>query len=158
MIAIRKATRSDAHDAWYIRRDALLDKCASDYPGTVLAAWTDGAPGEKWTNLVERGFYVATENVAVVATGMLTVATGQIDAIFVRPSHMGLGVGRRMMDFLENLARQHGVTTMRLDATLNAAPFYRRCGWAGETIGTYRSPRGIELACVPMTKTVGVAT
>jgi GNAT superfamily N-acetyltransferase len=157
MITIRKATRSDAHDAWHIRRNSILEKCVHDYPEALLAAWTDGTPGDKWAGLVERGFYVATDREVVVATGMLTVETGQIDAIFVRPSHMGLGVGRQMLRFLENLAHSHGLATIKLDATLNAAPFYRRCGWAGDTISTYRSPRGLELACVPMTKTVDVA-
>jgi GNAT superfamily N-acetyltransferase len=65
---------------------------------------------------------------------------------------MGLGIGRKMLQFLEALAGVHGVGAMRLDATLNAAAFYRRCGWSGDSVSTYRSARGLELACVPMTK------
>ncbi|WP_146075249.1 GNAT family N-acetyltransferase, partial [Burkholderia anthinoferrum] len=90
----------------------------------------------------------------VVGTGMLTAASGQVDAIFVRPSHMGRGIGRQMLQLLEALARDQGLALMRLDATLNAAPFYRYCGWAGDSISTYRTSRGLELACVPMTKRV----
>jgi hypothetical protein len=44
------------------------------------------------------------------------------------------------------------VVSMRLDATLNAAPFYRRHGWTGDSVSTYRTARGFELACVQMTK------
>jgi GNAT superfamily N-acetyltransferase len=65
---------------------------------------------------------------------MLHTATDQIDAIFVRPSHIGQGIGRKMLDFLEHLARSHGLTSLKLDATLNAAPFYRRCGWIGDEL------------------------
>ena len=68
------------------------------------------------------------------------------------PRDQGRGVGREMLQFLESLAGNHGVITMRLDATLNAAPFYRRCGWTGDLVSTYRNSRGLELACVPMTK------
>ncbi|MGA2069083.1 MAG: hypothetical protein ABSG86_29280, partial [Thermoguttaceae bacterium] len=35
---------------------------------------------------------------------------------------------------------------------LNAAEFYRSCGFVGEAIGLYQSPRGITLDCIPMTK------
>ncbi|MFM0236072.1 hypothetical protein PQR26_38760 [Paraburkholderia sediminicola] len=44
-----------------------------------------------------------------------------------------------MLQSLEALARDHGLVSMRLDATLNAAPFYRYCGWSGESISTYRT-------------------
>lgn len=154
---IRKATAADAIDAWAIRKDSVLAACAGHYPMESLAIWVDGVPGEKWTRLVERGFYVVEDAGQVVCTGMLTVENGQIDAIFVRPSHMGRGVGRAMMVYLEAEAKALGVTEMRLDATLNAAPFYRRCGWSGDVIATYQSPRGIELACIPMTKPVANA-
>jgi hypothetical protein len=60
----------------------------------------------------------------------------------------------KMLQFLEALASNHRLVAMRLDATLNAAPFYRRCGWSGDSVSTYRTSHGLELACVPMTKRV----
>ncbi|WP_205417355.1 GNAT family N-acetyltransferase [Trinickia diaoshuihuensis] len=70
----------------------------------------------------------------------------------VRPSHMGRGIGREMLKYLEALASENGLVALRLDATPNAAPFYREHGWKGDSISTYRSPRGLELAYIPMTK------
>lgn len=154
MLTIRKATSDDVFDAWQIRRASVHAACAEHYPAASLSAWVDGAPTDKWASVVERDFYVAVDEGLVVGTGMLTVANGQVDAIFVLPSHTGCGIGRKMLQFLEALAGDHGVATMRLDATLNAAPFYRRCGWSGDSVSTYRTSRGLELACVPMTKRV----
>ncbi|EEA04310.1 GCN5-related N-acetyltransferase [Burkholderia sp. H160] len=156
MLTIRKATCDDAFDAWRIRKASVYAACAEHYPAASLSAWVDGTPTDKWASVVERDFYVAVDEGLVVGTGMLTMANGQVDAIFVRPSHMGRGIGRKMMEFLEALAGDHGVAAMRLDATLNAAPFYRRCGWSGDAVSTYRTSRGLELACVPMTKRVVV--
>ena len=126
--------------------------CVRHYPEATLCAWVDGAPSDAWAAIVERGFYLALDNDCPVGTGMLTVESGQVDAIFVQPSHMGRGIGRRMLEYLEALARESGLVDLRLDATLNAAPFYREHGWVGDSVSTYRSPRGLELACIPMTK------
>jgi hypothetical protein len=37
---------------------------------------------------------------------------------------------------------------------LNAASFYRACGYVGEQPAIYHSPSGLELACIPMTKRI----
>lgn len=157
MLTIRKANGGDVLDTWEIRKASVRVACAEYYPEASLTAWVAGSPTDKWARIVERDFYVAVDDGLVVGTGMLTVANGQVDAIFVRPSHMGRGVGRSMLASLEALARNHGLASMRLDATLNAAPFYRSCGWSGTSISTYRTSSGLELACVPMTKCVGSA-
>lgn len=128
MLTIRKANSGDVLDAWDIRKASVLAACANYYSEASLSAWVDGSPTDKWANVVERDFYVAVDDGFVVGTGMLTVASGQVDAIFLRPSHMGRGIGRKMLESLEALARDHGLASMRLDATLNAAPFYRHCG------------------------------
>lgn len=152
MLTIRKANCDDALDAWDIRRASVHAACAGYYPEAALSGWVDGTPSDKWVSIVEHGFYVAVDEGRVVGTGMLTIASGQVDAIFVRPSHMGRGIGYGILQFVETLAGTHGLVEIRLDATLNAAPFYRRCGWTGDVVSTYRTSRGIELACVPMTK------
>ena len=154
MINIRRATRADAQAAWDIRKEAILKACVRDYAADLLTIWTSGAPNDVWADTVEQSFHVVEEGNLVVATGMLNTTTGQVDAMFVRPSHMGLGIGWQMMDFLERLAYSHEIVSMNLSATLNAAPFYRRCGWVGDSVEIYKSPRGIELACIPMTKAV----
>jgi GNAT superfamily N-acetyltransferase len=152
MIDIIKATRDDARAAWDIRKHAVTAGCAGVYSAEQITRWTSGEPTERWADIVEHGFYVARDGGDAVATGMLTTEIGQIDAIFVRPSHMGRGIGQRMMTFLETLALEHGLDKLILESTLNAAPFYRRCGFAGDTVATHRSPRGVALDCIPMEK------
>jgi hypothetical protein len=54
--------------------------------------------------------------------------------------------------YLEALARELGIEEVILDATLNAADFYRRCGYVGDEPAIYHSPSGLQLACIPMRK------
>ncbi len=58
------------------------------------------------------------------------------------------------MAHLEGLVLSTEVTEIFLDSTLNAAPFYRKCGFNGESISTYPSLRGFTINCVRMTKCI----
>ncbi len=102
--------------------------------------------------MVENTGHVAVIDNQVTASGMLDLQTGQVDAVFVDPAYMGRGIGRKMMEYLEERAREAQLPHLILDSTLNAADFYRRCGFVGERIAQYQSPRGLTLACVPMIK------
>jgi GNAT superfamily N-acetyltransferase len=101
---------------------------------------------------VEEGFLVATVDDRVVATGMINLATGKIDAIFVHPDFMKRGIGAAMIGHLEELACSERLPELTLDSTLNAAAFYRSLGFVGDVIGRYPSRRGLKLDCVPMVK------
>ncbi|WP_267967277.1 GNAT family N-acetyltransferase [Pseudomonas sp. AA27] len=67
-------------------------------------------------------------------------------------AEQGRGIARRMLEHLEGIARAEGLETVHLDATLNAAAFYRNCGYVGDALSTYQSPFGLELSCIPMRK------
>lgn len=155
MIRIRKAGEEDAHAVWDIRNLAIKRQCIGHYPAEVLAIWTSGEMPVNFAEEVARSFFVVTRADHVVGTGTVNLESGKIDGIFVHPDHMGTGVGKKMMSHLESLARCHGVVQLHLESTLNAAPFYRACGFCGDEIAVYISPRGITLACIPMAKTLG---
>jgi GNAT superfamily N-acetyltransferase len=153
--AIRKAVRADADTAWEIRRAAVMSECASVYTLDQLEQWTGGMASRAFTDAVEERFLVATVGDHMTATGMIDLTTGKIDAIFVHPAYMKRGIGAAMMRHLETLARSAGLRELRLDSTLNAAPFYRSLGFEGDEISPYQSPRGLTMDCVPMTKRLG---
>jgi GNAT superfamily N-acetyltransferase len=149
---IRKARADDAAAAWEIRNAAILSQCKTHYPAPLLAIWTDGAITDGFIQFVVDQFYVATVNDVVVGTGTVDFNTGRLDAVFVRPDMMRQGIGKQMVSFLEGVGRAAGLKTLTLDSTLNAAEFYRSCGFVGATVGIFESPRGISLDCIPMTK------
>jgi GNAT superfamily N-acetyltransferase len=152
MISIRKADENDAQAVWDIRNAAINSRCTGYYPPELLEIWTAGEMTEQFVKAVVDKFYVATLDDHVVGTGMIDLETGEVGAMFVHPSRMGTGLGRRIVTYLEKLALEAGLAHLSLESTLNAAPFYRACGFVGETAGKYESPRGISLDCIPMKK------
>ncbi|HET7371497.1 MAG TPA: GNAT family N-acetyltransferase [Gammaproteobacteria bacterium] len=80
------------------------------------------------------------------------MTAGKIDAMFVHPEFMGLGIGKRIMSYLESLAREAALSRLHLESSLNAAQFYRSCGFVGDEFAEYHSPRGISLECILMHK------
>lgn len=115
--------------------------------------------GEKSLELLlgEQGVaFVAIASDEVVAYGgMMTVLDeGQITNIATLPNFRGMGIGRRIMDALENFAKDRGISMLSLEvreANLAARRLYSSCGWIEEGIRKNFYRRPIENAVV-MTK------
>jgi len=152
MFDIRRATPDDARIAFDIRRLASRHQCIGAYSQQQMLDWTKGAAEDGYDTLMDEHFYLGCIQGEAVATGMLDLDYREIGAIFIRPDFMQRGLGKRVLFFLEDLARDLGLTEVCLDATLNAVDFYRRCGYVGEESAIYQSPSGLQLACVPMVK------
>lgn len=152
MFEIRRATPSDAQIAFDIRRQAIRHQCIGAYSEQQMLDWTKGSAEDGYDTLMHKHFYLVCIEGEPVATGMLDLEHCEIGAIFIRPDFMHCGLGKRVLHFLEDMARDLGLTEVCLDATLNAVDFYRRCGYVGEGSAVYQSPSGLQLACVPMMK------
>ncbi|SDI75334.1 Ribosomal protein S18 acetylase RimI [Ferrimonas sediminum] len=154
MNRVRKARADDAPRLWQLRIDAILCGCRGHYPRALLDRWTQGTLNNEFVNQVRERFWVIEQCRRVIASGTIDLDSGKLDAIFVCPSAMGTGVGRNMMNHLQHLALDAGLTQIHLEATLNAASFYRRLGFKGDTPSLYHSPRGFNLACILMHKPI----
>lgn len=152
MLKIRRATHDDAPVAYAIRRLAILDQCSDHYGAAAAQAWANVPYTDGYAELVAERFHLACLDDTVVATGMLDVQSGELGALFVHPDSLQQGIARAMVAHLEHLAVTAGLGEVHLDATLNAAAFYRRCGYVGDSLAVYHSPFGLELPCVPMRK------
>ncbi len=76
--------------------------------------------------------YVAGAVVGCVGLRLLADRTGEITRLFVAKSHHGRGLAKRLLDELEQVARNHGLTTLRLDTRedlVEARSLYARQGF-----------------------------
>ncbi|OOF08596.1 GNAT family N-acetyltransferase, partial [Salinivibrio sp. PR919] len=137
MIIIRKASQSDAQAIFDLRNRAILAKCSAHYTEEQLSLWTQGSVSERFIADVVDTFYVSEIDGQVIGSGKLNTQTGVVDAIFVEPDYSGRGAAKKMLQFLEHLAKEQGLRLLTLESTLNAAPFYRACGFVGDEISTY---------------------
>lgn len=149
---IRKATIDDAPAVFALRREAILAQCVGPYPKADMEIWTAGTLSASFAQRIADHFHVVVADGQIVASGMIDLASGKIDAVFVRPAYMGRGVGRAVMRHLEGMANAAGLRQLQLESTLNAAPFYRALGFEGDGRKVYESSLGVSLTCVPMVK------
>ncbi|QDG55488.1 GNAT family N-acetyltransferase [Pseudomonas sp. NIBRBAC000502773] len=152
MLEIKRATPTDANAAFDIRRAAIRSQCIGAYTAEQMALWTRGKAEDGYSALMEKPFYLGWLNGEPIATGMLDLANNEVGALFVLPAFTGRGYGKAMLDHLEQVARELAIEEVVLDATLNAASFYRACGYVGDEQAIYHSPSGLRLACIPMKK------
>lgn len=152
MLQIKRATQADAQAAFDIRLLAIRGQCIGAYSREQMLLWTRGRAEDGYSALMDKPFYLGWVNGEPVVTGMLDPDNHEVGALFVLPEFAGRGYGKAMLDHLENLARELAIEHVVLDSTLNAASFYRACGYVGDKQAVYHSPSGLTLACIPMTK------
>jgi DNA-binding MarR family transcriptional regulator/ribosomal protein S18 acetylase RimI-like enzyme len=120
-VACLAAYRSTLADRIPGFRDAhvpLPDPEAAAYRppvGTFLVAASDGLP------------------VACVSLKTVSAGVGEVKRLWVDPAARGMGLARRMMQAVEDAARDFGMASLRLDTNENlpeAIALYRKSGWA----------------------------
>lgn len=81
-------------------------------------------------DLSESHIQVIEDSGRPVALAQVVIEGGQAEILklFVDPHAMGKGYGRRLMDWILNVARQHNAGRLRIEADPDAAAFYERMG------------------------------
>jgi GNAT superfamily N-acetyltransferase len=127
-LTIRKAARGDQRGLEDVQRAASL--AYEEYRAALLAhPDAIAVPVEQ----IDAGDVVLAErDVAIVGFAAIVVrADGDtdLDAIFVLPELWKQGIGRVLLDEIENVARARGARTMHVVANPNALSFYVACGY-----------------------------
>jgi putative acetyltransferase len=61
--------------------------------------------------------------------GVIGVEKNRIAGLFVRYNCMGKGLGKKLLNFIENHARKKDIKKLRCDSTIYARPFYLKQGY-----------------------------
>jgi ribosomal protein S18 acetylase RimI-like enzyme len=85
----------------------------------------------------ESEIWLAFEDERVV--GLLALATGRIEQLFVEPECQGRGVGSALLDHAKHLAPQ-GLTLLTHQRNERARGFYEKRGFRAERFGTSPAP------------------
>jgi putative acetyltransferase len=150
---IRRATQEDLQYVAAVHRASILCLCAQHYSVVQLSQWTEALRPEGYAALfASREFLVAEQDGELLGFGVLDLSESLINATYISPKAVRRGVGRRLLEAMETIARQQGTTRLQLSSTLNAVPFYQSLGYLQQGAGTNRLPTGMELPCILMTK------
>jgi GNAT superfamily N-acetyltransferase len=150
-VGVRTATTSDFEAVDRVHTAAIRALAGTHYDVETIADWSGALDPDLFSRAIATTVYlVALSSGEVVGFAQLDVEAGEVRMLYVEPGWAGKGVGRQLLDELERTAREHGVERLGLRASLNAVPFYARCGWREVGPITHALRSGREVACVLM--------
>ena len=127
---IRAYSPDDAEEVSDMVIRNLLEVNAKDYSQALMSSLASCfTPDAMTEGAREKEVFVGIEGGRIVATAAL-VDGGWIHDVFVDPHWHGRGLGRTIMNHLENLARNGGVRVVTLPSSITAVGFYTKLGYA----------------------------
>jgi len=155
-IVIRGLMEDDATDVSQLIGRNFREVNSRDYPAAEMERMVAYYSPDKIVAMAGQGhFYVACSGETVVGCGQAAASDHEdeccLKAIFVNPDWHGCGIGRLIMQALENDCAERLIKRVVLDASITAVDFYKRLGYAhdgGEAVlnedGLYRMVKLLE--------------
>ena len=155
MLNIRRARQEDCQFIGSVHRAAVGGIRTGLYKPEELQAWAVPRKPESYEELISsREFLVAVVDEVIVGFGVLNQSSAEVEAVYVSPAAGQRGIGLKLLQKLEESASMLGLKMLRLNASLNAVQFYEKAGYVAEEQSKYRLLTGVEIACVPMVKSL----
>ncbi len=153
MFNVRRATEIDCQAILRVHIRAVREIANSHYTSEEVAAWARLREPEHYAESIrEKEFYIAEENGVIVGFGTLNQMQSEIEAVYVSPEVVRRGVGKAILQKLEERARDLSIKSLKMNASLNAVPFYKSAGYESQKEMKHRLASGVEIGCVLMTK------
>ncbi len=126
---IRKSKTGDAIELARLTRATIRTINANDHPESVIDAWSKGNTAAAYrTMMKERLQYVAVEDDTIIGfVDMLP--NGELTSLYVHPAHIGKGIGKLLLTFIEEIAKNKGMKKLHCQSSENAKDFYRKHGY-----------------------------
>jgi len=129
-ISIRPAKPADAKRISYLRRQTLERINLKDYGRPVINYLKKkNSPAYILNHMKNRKMFVGIKQGKIVGSIEIDLKTASIWGLYIDHRHLGKGIGFKLMQFIEKLARKHKIKKLILHPTKNALPFYKKLGY-----------------------------
>ena len=158
MLSYRIAVSSDAEALLQTRRSTVVNNMAEKYPRTVLEAWAptiDSAAVAKEAEALndsDRVTLVAESEGKMVGLCTIGISEGLLKQCYVLPEYNGRGIARELVNRIESIAQEKGLSSLRLSSSLIALDFYKKQGYRELNSYDYDLGNGLQMQCVMMEK------
>ncbi|WP_286342574.1 GNAT family N-acetyltransferase [Ferrimonas sp. YFM] len=151
----------DAATLVTIHYESVHQSARSHYPEALLRAWSPPPSQHRsdWLHSI-----IASDNTlvevaecserGVMGFGIVLLGQSRLQALYIHPSASGQGIGRRLLNRLEQRASQVGLTRLSLNASLNAHPFYTRMGYLSHGASHQALTDEVVMAAMAMEKSL----
>ena len=111
-IIIRKFTQKDIEKTSFLIKKVLNEINSKDYSLDVIQFMCDFYSSKKIIKkLSTHKIYVTVEDNNILGT--VSLKNNQISSLFVDPKFQGNGIGTKLMDYVELIARKNGYNSTR---------------------------------------------
>jgi putative acetyltransferase len=157
---LRPGRPDDALAILTAQRSAIRQTAASAYSPAIIDEWAPAVivnervkTFQRWIERGDELIVVATDSAEeIIGFGSIVPTNSELRAVYVDAAHGGQGVGRALLARLEELAREAGLSELRMDASINAVPFYEANDFVSLEPGEHIMSSGARMACVRMRK------
>lgn len=141
-VTYRRSTGADAEAVFALTAASVARLAPDPYPPEVVATWMAGrSPDDYRADCAAGRLWIA--ECGGVALGFAHGEPGEVKRLFVDAAQVGRGLGAGLMRRALADAMAGGTTRVRIEATLNAVPFYRRWGFAEVGRGVFAKREGL---------------
>ncbi|WP_282607357.1 GNAT family N-acetyltransferase [Pelagibius sp. Alg239-R121] len=138
----RRSNASDAETLFELTAKSVSELSPAFYSAEVVETWMAGRSPETYRD------DCANEAVTIAEindkpAGFSHAVPGEVVRLFVDVKYTGFGIGAELMRRALRDALPTGSGLVKIDATLNAAPFYRKWGFTevGRSVFPNRGPK-----------------
>ena len=150
----RPATADDVDAIERLQMDAIRHGTGDHYEAEAREAWAAAFNREGFSEKVEKhDVWIAEVEGQMRGYVSLDAATQEVDSVYVAPEAAGQGIGRGLMEHILEVAREHRLANVWLDASKNSIPFYESLGFVA-TDEVVRKPGGVVVRCTRMGRLV----
>lgn len=155
-ITIRPLGPQDAENFLKVHHAAVHASAATSYAPDILEAWSGpvtAARIENYKNTADEEIRIgAFDGATMAGLGVLAPGAGELRACYVHPDYGRMGVGRRIVDALEQIASGMGLGSLTLDSSINAEKFYASLGYETVLRASHRLADGTNMPAIKMQK------
>ena len=126
--SFRPARREDAETVFNITKASIGGLAWVSYSPNQIENWMGERTPAFYEELIANGrMTVCLRGGAIV--GFVDAEPGEVTRLFILPEAVGVGLGQRLLEIGIAQARLGHTGPIRLEATINAEGFYRKCGF-----------------------------
>jgi GNAT superfamily N-acetyltransferase len=125
---IRPLRRQDIPLVSALIQNTVLVSNSGDYDLKVIGALVDNFSHAGLRSLAARRRMFVYERGGRIC-GVVGLEGEAVCNLFVAPDEQGRGIGQELLEHVESMAREQGLTWLTLDSSLTAVGFYERLGY-----------------------------
>ncbi len=135
-VSYRRSMASDAPAVFQLVSRSVSRLAPTPYSQDVVDTWMDGRVAEDYLEDCS-GQVIWIAELGNKPIGFAHGEPGEVVRLFVDAAHTGLGAGAGLMQRALEDALPDGRGKVKIEATLNAVPFYQKWGFAKVGVGVF---------------------